>query len=71
MGKKIRLKATVEGNADKKLLSKNIRWYCSNRKIAKVGRDTGKVTLMKKGKCKIWAKAHNGKNSEKIIVTVK
>jgi hypothetical protein len=70
-GKKIRVKATVEGKADKRLLSKNIRWYSSNRKIAKVGRDTGKVTLMKKGKCKIWAKAHNGKNSEKIIVTVK
>ena len=70
-GKKIRVKATVEEKADKRLLSKNIRWYSSNRKIAKVGRDTGKVTLMKKGKCKIWAKAHNGKNSEKIIVTVK
>ena len=70
-GKKIRVKATVEGKADKRLLSKNIRWYSSNRKIAKIGRDTGKVTLMKKGKCKIWAKAHNGKNSEKIIVTVK
>ena len=70
-GKKIRVKATVEGKADKRLLSKNIRWYSSNREIAKVERDTGKVTLVKKGKCKIWAKAHNGKNSEKIIVTVK
>ena len=32
---------------------------------------TGKVKLKKKGKCRIWAKAHNGKNSRQILVTVK
>ena len=69
--KKLRLKATALSSSDKPLLSDNIRWYCSNKKIATVGRDTGKVKLKKKGKCTIWAKAHNGKSSKAIVVTVK
>lgn len=70
-GKRLRLKATALSSSDKPLFSDNIRWYCSNKKIVKVEKNTGKVKLKKKGKCKIWAKAHNGKNSEAIIVTVK
>lgn len=55
----------------KPLLDKKIRWYSSNKKIAKVNKKTGKVLGVKKGRCKIWAKAHNGKNSPKIVVKVK
>ena len=70
-GKKVMLKATAKTNTGKRLLSKRIRWYCSNKKIATVGRDTGKVKLKKKGKCEVWAKAHNGVNSRKIKISVK
>ena len=70
-GKKVRLKAVAKTNTGKRLLSKRIRWYCSNKKIASVGRNTGKVKLKKKGKCEVWAKAHNGVNSRKIKITVK
>lgn len=77
VGKSIKLKATVatsskttEGAA-KKVLSKTIRWYSSNKKIATVNKKTGKVRFKKKGKCYIWAKAHNGKNSKRIKIAVK
>ena len=70
-GKAYRLKATVSNKGDKTLLSDNIRWYCSNRKVATVDKKNGKVKLKKKGKCRIGAKAHNGKNSRQILVTVK
>ena len=70
-GKSIKLTSTVLAAPGKPLLSSNIRWYSSNSKIASVNKETGKIKLIKKGKCKVWAKAHNGKNSEKIIVTVK
>jgi uncharacterized protein YjdB len=70
-GKRLRLKATALSSSDKSLLSDNIRWYCSNKKIVKVEKNTGKVKLKKKGKCTIWAKAHNGKSSKAIVVTVK
>ena len=77
VGKSAKLKATVTTSAKDKygnikpLLSKSIRWYSSNKKIAVVNKKTGKVKFKKKGKCYIWAKAHNGKNSKKIKVNVK
>ena len=70
-GKKAVLKAFVKSEKGKRVLSKNIRWYSSNRKIAKIGKKTGKVSFKKKGKCYIWAKAHNGMNSKKVKVVVK
>ncbi len=68
-GKKRTLKATAicEGKA---LCNSSIRWYSSNKKIAKIGNKTGKITAKNKGTCYVWAKAHNGKNSTKIKVTV-
>lgn len=69
-GKTKKLKAKITADGVPKL-STYIRWYSSNAKIAKVDRKTGKVKLRKKGKCYIWAKAHNGKNSKKIKVIVK
>ena len=70
-GKAYRLKAAVSSKGDKTLLSDNIRWYCSNHKVATIDKKTGKVKLKKKGKCRIWAKAHNGKNSRQIPIIVK
>ena len=70
IGKTKKLKAKITADGVPKL-STYIRWYSSNAKIAKVDRKTGKVILRKKGKCYIWAKAHNGKNSKKIKVIVK
>jgi hypothetical protein len=70
VGKTKKLKAKITAAGVPKL-STYIRWYSSNAKIAKVDRKTGKVKFRKKGKCYIWAKAHNGKNSKKILVKVK
>lgn len=70
VGKTKKLKAKITADGVPKL-STYIRWYSSNAKIAKVDRKTGKVKFRKKGKCYIWAKAHNGKNSKKILVKVK
>lgn len=69
-GKNIRLKAKVNAKG-KRVLSKTIRWYSSNKKIVVVNKKTGKVEFKKKGKCYIWAKAHNGKNSKRIKINVK
>ena len=70
VGKTKKLKATVEADSTTKL-STYIRWYSSNKKVAKVNRKTGVVKLKRKGKCYIWAKAHNGKNSKKVVVKVR
>ena len=69
-GKTKKIKASVFAK-DKKLISGSIRWYCSNKKIAKINRKTGKITAKKKGVCYIWAKAHNGKNSKRLKIKVK
>ncbi|MBQ2642432.1 MAG: fibronectin type III domain-containing protein [Eubacterium sp.] len=69
-GRRKTLKAKII-QTEKPLLDKKIRWYSSNKKIAKINKKTGKVLAVKKGSCKIWAKAHNGKNSKKIVVKVK
>jgi len=71
VGKNTLLKASVKTGTGKRVLSRNIRWYSSNRRVARVGKKNGKVFFKKKGRCYIWAKAHNGKNSKKIVVTVK
>ena len=70
VGKTKKLKAKITADQTPKL-STYIRWFSSNKKIANVNRITGKVKFRKKGKCYIWAKAHNGKNSKKIKVIVK
>lgn len=64
------LKAVVKTGKGKKL-SRKVRWYTSNKKISTVNKKTGKVTFVEKGNCYIWAKAHNGKNSKKVVVRVK
>ncbi|MBR2674787.1 MAG: Ig-like domain-containing protein [Mogibacterium sp.] len=63
------LKAKVKARGGK-VLSKKVRWYTSNAAVAKVDEKTGKVTFVSAGNCQIWAKAYNGKNSEKISVVV-
>lgn len=70
IGKSRKLKAKTTADGTRKL-SSYIRWFSSNKKIAKVNRKTGKVKFRKKGKCYIWAKAHNGKNSKKIKVIIR
>lgn len=68
-GKKKTIKAQIV-QGEKTLLDRKTRWISSNNKIAKVNKKTGKILAVRKGKCKIWAKAHNGKNSNKIVVRV-
>ncbi|SKA67581.1 Ig-like domain (group 2) [Eubacterium uniforme] len=57
--------------SSKVILSKKIRWYCSNKRVLKINNKKGKMKALKKGKCYIWAKAHNGINSKKIKVIIK
>lgn len=69
VGKTIKVKAKVYFSGNRKA-DRKVRWYSSNKKIASVSRG-GKITMRAKGSCRIWAKAHNGKNSKKIAVTVR
>ena len=68
-GKSLKLKAKIIGEKGKKLVSKDIRWCSKNKKVAVVDKQ-GRVTALKKGICKIHAKAHNGKNSKAIVIKV-
>ena len=61
----------ITSQSSKKLLSNGVRWFSFNKKILKVNAKTGKIKILKKGKCSLWAKAHNGVNSKHIKVVVK
>lgn len=69
VGQSTRIKATVKTTKGNRL-SKKVRWYTSNKKIAKVSQNTGKITFVKVGMCKIWAKSYSGKNSPKAKVII-
>ena len=69
-GKKVKLTGRMLLNKGK-AKTKGLRWYSSNRSIAKVGKKTGRLVLKNKGTCYVWAKAYNGLNSKKIKVVVK
>ena len=64
VGDQIQVKASVKkAEAKKKLLGKGhgakIRWYSSDKTVAKVDQK-GKITAVKTGKCRIYAVAING-----------
>lgn len=69
-GEKVKLTGRMLFNKGK-AKTKGLRWYSSNRSIAKVGKKTGRLVLKNKGTCYVWAKAYNGLNSKKIKVVVK
>lgn len=69
VGQSTRMKATVKTTKGKRL-SKNVRWYTSNKKIVKVNQKTGKITFVKAGTCEVWAKSYSGKNSPKAKVMI-
>lgn len=69
VGKSVKLKAKVKGEKGKKLLSRKVRWYSKKKSVAIVTAK-GKVTALKKGTCKIYAKAHNGENSKSVTIRV-
>ena len=69
VGKSIKLKAKVKGEKGKKLISRKVRWYSKKKSVAIVTAK-GEVTALKKGTCKIYAKAHNGKNSKAVTIRV-
>ena len=54
----------------RKPFNKNVRWFSTNPKIAKVKKD-GTIIPVNGGKCEIYAKAQNGVNSKHIKLTVK
>lgn len=60
----------INTHSSKKLLSESVRWFSSDKKILRINPKTGKIKVLKKGKCTIWAKAHNGVNSKHIKIVV-
>jgi hypothetical protein len=66
-GARIKMKASLTFESGKKPWSKSVRWYTNNKKIATVSK-TGVVTLKKKGKCSLFAKAHNGVKSKTLVI---
>ena len=68
-GATVRLKANVSFESGKKPYSKTVRWYTNNKKIATVSK-SGVVKLRAKGKCALYAKAHNGVKSKKLVIQV-
>ena len=68
---KVRIKpSTHAGNKRAKVYNKKLRWYSSNKKIARVD-DKGVVTPTgKPGVCQIYARAHNGNCTGDITVKV-
>lgn len=69
VGNSTKIKVRLTSNKGKRL-SKKVRWYSSNKNIAKINKNTGTINFMNEGTCKIWAKSYSGKNSSKIKVTV-
>lgn len=69
VGKKVKIKYTLKVDGKKKPISKKLTWYTSNKKIATFKK--GKLVLKKKGKCKIYAMAHNGVVSKTIKIKAK
>jgi uncharacterized repeat protein (TIGR02543 family) len=69
-GDTVKLTATVKTVEGKQVLSRSIRWNSSDSKIASVDKN-GRIKLLKNGKCFIWAKAHNGVNSRRVMIIVK
>ncbi len=70
IGSTAKLRAKVKYNKEKKVISKSIRWFTSNEKVATVSKK-GVITGVAEGKCYIYAKAHNGKNGKRVEVIVK
>ncbi len=68
---KVRIKpSTHAGNKRAKVYNKKLRWYSSDKKIARVD-DKGIVTPTgKPGVCQIYARAHNGNYTGDITVKV-
>jgi hypothetical protein len=69
-GQAAKLTATATTVEGKEVFSGDVRWHSSDRAIATVDKN-GKVKLLKKGVCTIWAKTHNGLNSRKVMIRVK
>jgi len=64
----IKLKATIK---PKNATNKKIKWTSSNKKVVKVN-SKGKITALRKGRAKIYAKAKDGSGKKAVcIVTVK
>jgi len=64
----IKLKATIK---PKNATNKKIKWTSSNKKVVKVN-SKGKITALRKGRAKIYAKAKDGSGKKVVcIVTVK
>ncbi|MDR3215634.1 MAG: hypothetical protein LBT75_05135 [Bacilli bacterium] len=70
-GKTINLKTLATSKKNKHLFNDNMRWYTTNHQIIAINQHNGQMKLKKKGSAYIWAKAHNGKNTPYLKVTIK
>ena len=70
-GDPVALRARALDAGGKKAASQKFTWWTSDPKVARFDDPKkGKLRLLKKGTCKVWAKAHDGVNSPKVKVKV-
>lgn len=71
VGAVVKMKAKVKRINKKKYFAEKVRWYSSDSSIAKIGKSTGTIKLMKEGRCTIYCTSFNGQKSKEISVVVK
>ena len=70
-GQRMRIKGKVKRYGRTKMFKEDLRWYSSDKSIAIIGRKSGKLKLIKKGKCFIHALTNEGYKSHNTTVCVK
>lgn len=71
----IQLSAKVKASSyskakNKVVLSKKVRWYSSDTDVVRIDKKGHVIARTKQGECYVFAKAHNGKKSNKIRIVV-
>ncbi|MDR0518442.1 MAG: Ig-like domain-containing protein [Clostridiales Family XIII bacterium] len=69
VGGSAKLTVSVIAAQGKRVVSGAVRWYTSNARVATVS-PSGRVMFKGKGKCYVYAKAHDGINSRNVRVEV-
>ncbi len=71
VGLTLKMKAKVKRKGKKKYRYEKVSWYTTDKRIAKIGKQSGIIKLVSTGKCSIYCRTFNGKRCKEISVTVK
>ena len=69
-GKVVTLKAKVK-RYRRRISTEKVRWYSTDKSVAKINKSTGKLKLLKKGKCRIYVLSFNGQKRGNIMIEVR